>query len=293
MRLINSGNSFGFPEVNTFDQLLDSNPQAVILANPTSMHSQYLEKILGRGIHVLVEKPLVSSKSEVDRIEGMLSKYSGVGMIAYNMRFHPCIKKTKGILNAGRLGRIYSARLYVGQYLPDWRPGKKYSEAYSSKRELGGGAIFDLIHEIDLGWELFGVPLEPIVSLVDQVSDLDINVEDLVEILYRTNSGTIVSLHLDYLTRGYKRDIHIMAERGTLEVDIFRNQITYCCGDEKPEVYNFEAFEKNDMYVELLSTFLESISSGRVQSPTLMDGLISNRIAVNIRSQYYEQNGYM
>ncbi|MBT3748588.1 MAG: Gfo/Idh/MocA family oxidoreductase, partial [Bacteroidetes bacterium] len=167
LREIGVGNPHNLQEVSTIEDLILAKPQAIILANPTSMHSKYLELILKDGIDILAEKPLVSSISEVNRLERELIEYSGVGMTAFNLRFHPCIQKAKEILSSGLLGNIYSARLYVGQYLPDWRPGKNYSEIYSAKKELGGGVVFDLIHEIDIACDLFGVPTGRISSIVD------------------------------------------------------------------------------------------------------------------------------
>ncbi len=288
LREINTGNPHNLQEVSTIKELISEKPKAVILANPTSMHSAYLHLILKNGIDILAEKPLVSSTLEIEGLERALAKYPGVGMTAYNMRFHPCIKKAKEILSSGVLGDIFSARLYVGQYLPDWRPGKMYSETYSAMKEMGGGVVFDLIHEIDIACDLFGIPNGSITSIVDKLSELEIDVEDLAEILYQTRSGSIVSIHLDYLTRGYKRDIHIRAQSGTMEIDLASHHMKLNVEGRDSCIYRYANFEKNEMYVDLLSSFLEGSANGEEKSPTLADGLISNRIAVNIRSNYYQ-----
>jgi len=290
LREIGSGNAYDFPEVTSLVALFESKPDAVILANPTSMHAAYLAQILDNDLHILAEKPLVSLESDLELLVEKLEDYSGIGMTAYNMRFHPCIQQTRTILKAGHLGKIYSARLYVGQYLPDWRPGVNYSNSYSAKRDMGGGVVFDLIHEIDLACFLIGEPAGTVTSMVEQISDLNIDTEDLAEILYRTESGSMVSIHLDYLTQGYQRYIEVMAENGTLRVDLFQNQITLRLAGEEPKLIDFPQFEKNQMYSNLMAAFLKGIEEKQGASPTLAEGLSSNRIAVDIRSKYYDRN---
>ena len=65
------------------------------------------------------------------------------------MRFHPCIKELTLMLNNNEVGKIFYSRFCVGQYLPDWREKKDYTKVYSSKKELGGGVLLDLIHETE------------------------------------------------------------------------------------------------------------------------------------------------
>ena len=48
------------------------------------------------------------------------------------------------------LGNIYSIRCDVGQYLPNWRADKNYSKSVSAKKDLGGGVLLELSHELEL-----------------------------------------------------------------------------------------------------------------------------------------------
>ena len=44
----------------------------------------------------------------------------------------------------------------VGQYLPDWRPGTDYKSGVSAQKDLGGGALLELSHELDYLQWFFG-----------------------------------------------------------------------------------------------------------------------------------------
>ncbi|NQV02798.1 MAG: Gfo/Idh/MocA family oxidoreductase, partial [Bacteroidia bacterium] len=220
LRTIGSGNEYGLPEFSVFGDFVAAGVDAVILANPTGMHITFLGRLLQLNINTLVEKPLVATLDDLKYLERQLKIYSGFGMTAYNMRFHPAVKEAKMVIDNDGLGRIYSARFHVGQYLPDWRPDRDYRKTYSASVDMGGGVLFDLIHEIDLACYLIGKPDGRVDSRVKKVSDLQIETEDLAEIMYSTGSGAVVTIHLDYLAHGYRRYFEIVGEKGTLVSDL-------------------------------------------------------------------------
>ena len=49
-------------------------------------------------MNVLVEKPLVATIKEWEFVQNKLLNYKGIGMTAFNMRYHPCVQETKLIL---------------------------------------------------------------------------------------------------------------------------------------------------------------------------------------------------
>jgi predicted dehydrogenase len=287
LRNIGSGNEYNFSEYSEMKALLDAQPDAVIIASPTSLHAEYLTQVLEHDVHVLAEKPLVATFEEWQSLQNQLVNYKGIGMTAYNMRFHPCVREIQQILVGDELGKIYSARFFVGQYLPDWRLGKDYSRSYSANREMGGGVLFDLIHEIDLACYLVGEPVGRMVSQVDSVSDLKIDTEDLAELLYRTDDNNIVSIHLDYLTRGYQRYIELIGERGSLRADLFSNKVKMSSESGEANEKFFSEFSRNDMYMDMLAGFINCLEEKNTSPVSLKEGLISNRIAIDIRNEFY------
>lgn len=287
LRKVGKGNEYNCAEFNEIKAFLDDQPDAIIIANPTSLHAKYLTQILDRNMHVMVEKPVLATMVELQTIQKQLINYTGIGMTAYNMRFHPCVKETQRLIESGVLGDVYSSRFFVGQYLPDWRPGTDYSISYSANRELGGGVLFDLIHEIDLAYHLIGKPAGRIKSQVIKVSNLQIETEDLVELFYRTDDNSFVSIHLDYLTRGYQRHIEIICELGGLRADLFANKVIVTDESGEIEEKKFQNYLRNNMYVDMLSEFINCIEKNIIPSISLQDGLISNEIAIDIRNEFY------
>ena len=134
---------------------------------------------IGRcGIPMLIEKPLGDGKEGLNSWEELVELSHKVPIeIGYVFRHDPCTKKIKELLGAKIIGNIVEADFYCGSWLPDWREGIDYRKCVSSKRELGGGVLLELSHEIDLALNLFGRMKIEYASLKNS-GLLEINVED-------------------------------------------------------------------------------------------------------------------
>jgi len=283
LRSKGSGNELGLPQLQTLEELLTTAPDAVILSNPPSMHYKFLSTLVPKNVNLLVEKPLVSKASDLQDLRGLLLNFTGHGMAAFNMRFHPVVIKTQEWLMADRIGHIYSARFHVGQFLPDWRPNQDYRESYSSSYKMGGGVIMDLIHEIDLAAYLVGLPGEAVSSRINKSSKLEINTEDLVEILYITKDGAMVSIHLDYLTHGYRRYFELVGSKASLSADLFENRIKLTKRGGIIEEVEFQEFERNEMYISMMQSFIGGIRDESINQIPLQEVLDVNELAIALR----------
>jgi predicted dehydrogenase len=280
------GNHLGFKEIYDKQEFLSGDYDFIILSIPTAFHFKYLETLIPRQVNLLVEKPIAATSDELDTLKILLTNYKATGMCAYNMRFHPCVKKVKEIIDSQTIGKIYSARFFVGQYLPDWHLGEDYRISYSSKKNLGGGVVLDLIHEIDLASHLCGPVKDHFHAMVGKVSDLEIETEDLAEIHYRSVNNAFVSVHLDYLVRGYSRYFEIISEKGRIFCDLFKNEVQFINDrNEISGIFRFADFNRNDMYLSLMEYYLNNIEAKTNPCPSLTAGLASLEIALMAKSK--------
>lgn len=195
----------------------------IVVATPTVLHSEHASAALGTGAKVLVEKPLASDPEAA--IE--LARLGGDSLhVAYNLRFHAPVQQTISAIS-GSIGPVSSLRLWFGAWLPDWRPAIDYRSSYSAQRRLGGGVLLDAIHELDLVlWALPGAALEVVGSVVARLGPLEIDVEDTVHALLRTDDGmTAVQISLDYLARRYRRGMEATGATATVRLDWAREVI--------------------------------------------------------------------
>lgn len=202
-----------FPRFTRIAQALaECKPEHVVIANATGHHSDTLQKLAQAGFagRVLVEKPLCSTLDE------MPATPSFHVSVAYNLRFHPLVKALREAL-ADR--PLYSATFYAGQYLPQWRPDTDYRSSYSAHRDLGGGVLRDLSHEIDLATWLCGQP-RAIAAIGGHLSGLEIDSDDVYSILSSHDRCPAVTISINYLDRTPKRVIAINARDLTASVDL-------------------------------------------------------------------------
>lgn len=187
-------------------------PDYVVVANPTNRHLDTLTELAASGFtgQVLVEKPLFENNHPIP--ENSFNRL----LVAYNLRFHPVIQRLRELVENES---VLSVHAYVGQYLPDWRPGTDYRQSYSASAVQGGGALRDLSHEFDyLGW-LFG-HWHAVTALGGHVSSLEINSDDIFVLLMQTDRCPVVSVQVSYLDRGARRRIIVNTEGHTIEADL-------------------------------------------------------------------------
>lgn len=193
-------------------------PDYVVIANETSSHHSALEALAAAGFSgaVLIEKPLFEARRTPppDRFRK--------SAVAYNLRFHPVLLALKQQI-AGR--PILAVEAYAGQWLPDWRPGTDHRDSYSSRADQGGGVLRDLSHELDLIAWLFG-SWSRIAALGGRRSDLTADSDDLWTVLFELDSGTAVTLHLNYLDRPGRRRLVVLTSDTTLVADLTASTLT-------------------------------------------------------------------
>jgi predicted dehydrogenase len=193
-------------------------PEAVVVASPTQCHAEHVQEALERGCDVFCEKPLSYTDNALGELEALARERKRVTMVGCNMRFHFGPAKVKDLIERGTIGRVLSARIQCGSYLPRWRPGQDYRQSYSAS-ERHGGAILDCIHELDLACWYFGVGTLR-HAYVQRAEVLGLATDGLAEILVRHASGVTSSVHLNFVQRDYRRGCQIIGEKGTLAWDL-------------------------------------------------------------------------
>lgn len=217
--IVSKRNIVEFPCFSSITEGISSfNPDVVFICNETSRHLDSLIELnnLKFSKRILCEKP-IGSKAFDPRL---LLNISNNLFVTYNLRFHPLIRKLKDELQGQKILTFLG---YVGQYLPDWRPGTNYRESYSAKKEMGGGPLLDLSHEIDYANYLFGSPKSTTI-FCGKTSSLEITTEDIVNINWLTKSDGLGFLSLNYLDKKVSRFLIVNTEKFTYKIDFTTNE---------------------------------------------------------------------
>lgn len=197
------------------------------------------------------------------------------------LRFHPNLAWIKTFLQEGSLGELHSVRAWFGQYLPDWRPGSDYRRCYSAGR-LGGGVIFDVVHELDLMQWLFG-PVDDVSAMTRHTPSLGIESEAIGQIGLRFATGMLGQVHLDYLRPVAARGFEIVGSGGVLNWDYPAGTVSLTARGTGRIAHQVpQGFERNDMFVDYMRHFLNRLSDRTLAAASsLEEGVSALRLALS------------
>ena len=269
---------------STLKQCLKEKPDMGIVANETSLHVQTAIKLAKEGLDLFLEKPLSSSLKDVKKLHTIVKKKKLIIQMGCNLRFHPCIKKIKNMIDQQKIGKIISAQVQTCSYLPDYHPWENYRRGYAARKDLGGGIILTQIHEIDYMYWLFQ-EVENVISMSGKFSDLDVNVEDYAASLLRFKNKIIGELHMDYFQRPDFKSCQIRGTKGEIYWDSDNNCVNIYDMNKKRWKTELEVknYQRNFSYVEELKHFLKCVKQKKETINDLEQGIDTLKIALAIK----------
>lgn len=108
---------------NADDVLLNPSIDAVVLATPIKTHYELAKKALENGKHVLVEKPLATSRSEVLELMEIAHAKKLLLMVDHTFLYTGAVKKIYELIQNGEIGDLQyfdSTRINLGLFNPNW-----------------------------------------------------------------------------------------------------------------------------------------------------------------------------
>jgi predicted dehydrogenase len=246
---------------------------AVVVASPTAHHVTQAIAALEAGLPVLLEKPLGIERAEAVRLRDVVTASGVPLLLGYTWRWWPALQRVRTLLAEGAIGEVRHLRCTMSAHLADWHPWERYQDFFMASRELGGGALLDESHWIDLAVWLLGAPVS-VLADVDRISDLEIDTDDNVDLLLRHVGGARSLLHLDLHGRPHERSLTIVGSEGTLhwtdQPDAVRIGRGAGAGTWTEERFTGE---RNDMFVAVARELLDVVAGRRSPSCGVEDGL--------------------
>jgi predicted dehydrogenase len=270
---------------------LRERPTLAVVALPPVLHAAVARQLVEAGIPLYLEKPPAVRVEELSDAAAAADERGLVTMVGCQLRRMPGFRKLRETIRSGELGEIVAAQLSVGQFLPDWRPGRDWRQVYSARRELGGGVILDLIHEIDLARFLLG-EFDEAAATAGKSGALDkaaatagkpgvpIDVEDNANIWLR-REGLTASIHLDCLDRAGHREGRIIGTHGTAVYDVRGGRLSIYDAETKKwrDEMESEGFSLPMALKAAMAHFVESVERSVPTDSPLSDGLKSLALA--------------
>jgi len=200
---------------------------AVVVATPNALHAPQTIAAFKAGCHVLVEKPMATTRQEAKAMIAASKKAKKHLMVGMNQRLMPPHVKAKELLGQGKLGRVLAFETNFKHSGPDgWSVDG--AKSWFFKKPLAVlGVNGDLgIHKADLMRFLLGEEFTHIGGFVTTLDKKQfgtnnlIPVDDNAYLTLKTESGVIGSIHISWTNYGRIEDngTVLHCEKGVMRI---------------------------------------------------------------------------
>ena len=195
-------------------------PDVAIISSPANLHVDQAIALGESRVPCLIEKPLGSGHESIEKWEKLIYLSELVPMlIGYIYRHDPCATIVKKKLEENLLGNVIEADFHCGSWLPKWRPEIDYLKSVSANKELGGGVLLELSHEIDIANMILG-PINLKYANLKPSGLFPINVEDRAYLIAENSKGVLISIRINFCSEPSTRKVIIRGEKGEIYWDI-------------------------------------------------------------------------
>jgi predicted dehydrogenase len=255
---------------------------AAVIATPPSMHTEMAIHVAEAGCHMFIEKPVANNLEQLEALVSLCEKKDLRVFVAYCHRFLSSVKKMKELIKSERIGQPYAVNMNWGSYLPSWHPWEDYRAFYMAKKALGGGALLDESHGIDLLRDVFG-EIEWVSGDVGTIGNLEIDSDDWASFLFRTRSGVHGKGHFDLLRHDAQVKLEIIGQNGSLTWDRIDHRITVYDADKKSyEVFPYTTADVLNMYPAEIDHFMSVVYENKKPLIDLEDGIRTLEVVMAI-----------
>lgn len=227
-----------------------------IICSPAVSHVKDAILLAKKGFHIFLEKPLSHNMNNIKKLIRIMHNNNTVNLVGYNMRFTDRFKSLKNILKSKNYNDIKKINVYAYTDFRKWRKNKNYKDTVTFKKNLGGGVINELSHEIDYIVFLFNKPNSVYVeSYKDNLINADIESNITATFEYKEYCFNIV-FKLNMLSRKNKRSFDIIMNDSNIQVDHIANSLKI----DEQEIFFKDHID--DSYVREIKNIKQSISKG-------------------------------
>jgi predicted dehydrogenase len=197
------------PTYQDIDELIEAAaPDAIHVVTPPATHAPLACELLGRGLHVLVEKPMALSLAEGRQMVAAARAADRVLTVDHNRWFDPVVKSARALIDSGGLGELIGVDVFQGV-------AAEADETHWGWR-LPGGPL----------WDLATHPIYLLHGLIGAVSDVQVSstlgergdVREIRAVLVGARApGTLT---ISQATRPFNNRIVLYGSKMTAEVNL-------------------------------------------------------------------------
>ena len=185
--------------------------EGVLIAAPTDLHAELIEKAAESGKAIFCEKPIDLDLSRGQRAVAVAARCGVPLMVGFNRRFDPSFRRLRDEIDAGRIGTVELIQITSRDPAP---PPMEYLQR-------SGGLFKDMmIHDLDMARFLAGEPIVEVTAtgsaLVDKAIGGAGDVDTAVALLRSAGGRLCVISNSRRASYGYDQRIEVHGSEGMI-----------------------------------------------------------------------------
>lgn len=271
--------AYSAPFYQTYEALLESKPDGVIICSENSKHLPLVKMAAVLKINVLCEKPIATNIPDAKAIVDACARAGVLLMTAFPMRFSAPLIEVKTRLDAGELGQVFCFNGTNQGELPT-----KHRAWFADPTLAGGGAIMDhTVHLVDIMRWYLGSEVIEVYAQANKIfhaNEVGVETGGLEMITFK--NGVFATIDTSWSRPPYwptwgGLTFEMVTERGAVIVDGFKQNITvYSHANQRP-IWQYWG---SDMNQAMISEFIAAIRDGREPKVTGVDGLRAVEVVI-------------
>ncbi|OAS17018.1 Gfo/Idh/MocA family protein [Paenibacillus oryzisoli] len=267
--------TYNLPYYEHYQDLLATNVDAVVICSENVHHADITIAAAKAGKHVLCEKPLGVSLSEMEAMIASCKEHGVQLMTAFPCRYLASVVKAKEAIEQGEIGEIIAIKGTNRGSLP--------SGWFLQSDLSGGGALLDhTVHVMDLMNWMTQSEVKEVYAYAATLFNENLAIDDAGMIHVKFANGVVGVLDTSWSRNAAfptwgDVTMTIVGTKGTLSIDAFaQNNELYSLDNGKGQ-WNFWG-DSMDAY--LVKAFVQALLNGEEVPITGEDGLRSTIVAL-------------
>jgi predicted dehydrogenase len=256
-----------------FADLLKYPLDGLVVATPDRFHVEQTEAACRQGIPVLLEKPVAENTLQGFQLLKAIREMGAVVLVGYVLRHAECLNVAKSLLDQGSIGSPVSFQVMLGAYDTLVLARNRFSAADRNK------IFVDYSHEWDyLQW--FLGPVRRCVALSHQSGQLELTQNpNVVDGLLELEKGISGTFHLDYVQSPSHRQLVVVGDQGTLDIDVVKSRVVLCRRGEDHVSHYHQLQHRDAMMERQHEHFLDIVRKSATPKVTAEDGVQALAVA--------------
>ncbi|MEF3329779.1 Gfo/Idh/MocA family oxidoreductase [Oceanobacillus oncorhynchi] len=233
------------------DMLEKETLDVVFLCVPPFAHKDLEQKIVRKGIHLMVEKPVGLNMKEVYAKQEVIRKSGVICATGYCLRYLDTVQKAKEYLAGKEIAMVR------GYYLSSFVE----TPWYRTMSKSGGQLVEQATHIVDLIRYLNGDFKKVYANMALRVSEdiEDIDIPDVSSVNFTFENGAIGHLDCSFTQKDHRMGVELLGKNFRVMIDGTKLTIFE---EENVITYSSEV----DFYEEQDNAFIEAILTGRTEN---------------------------